>query len=196
MNSTSGSSETLGAAVRGVLHDHWGLFLAEGMVLVVLGILAVLAPVLASIAATVLFGWILLISGVVGLISTLRARGAPGFVWSLLSAITGIVAGAVLLLWPLQGALSLTAVLIAFLFIEGVVSIFYALEHRRGLSGRWGWMLASGLLDLLLGAVILSGLPAAAFWALGLIVGINLMFGGWALVAMALHARSASPLPV
>jgi uncharacterized membrane protein HdeD (DUF308 family) len=79
----------LGAAVRG----HWVLFLTEGMVLVILGILALLAPVIASVAATVFFGWLLLVSGIVGLVTTFRARHAPGFWWSLVSALIGIVAG-------------------------------------------------------------------------------------------------------
>src|SRR5215472_17183952 len=126
------SNEPLGvtelrSAVSAAIHRHWGLFLLEGIVLIVLGTLAILVPAVASLAATIFFGWILLLSGIVGLISTLRARQAPGFGWSLFSAITGIVAGIVLLLMPVQGTLSLTAVLIAFLFIEGFVSILYTL---------------------------------------------------------------------
>lgn len=178
------------SAVSAAIHRHWGLFLAEGIVLIILGTLAVLVPAVASLAATIFFGWILLLSGIVGLISTLRARQAPGFGWSLFSAITGIVAGIVLLLMPVQGTLSLTAVLIAFLFIEGFVSILYALEHRKGSSGRWAWMLASGIVDIILAGILFAGLPGTAVWALGLLVGINLIFGGWALVLMALHARS------
>jgi uncharacterized membrane protein HdeD (DUF308 family) len=69
----------------------------------------------------------------------------------------------------------------------------FALEHKRELSGRWGWMLASGIIDLILAAVILAGLPGTAAWALGLLVGINLVFGGTALIGMALHAREADP---
>jgi uncharacterized membrane protein HdeD (DUF308 family) len=189
MNTSIHSPEfrrTLSEAVR----RHWVLFLSEGIVLVILGLLAILVPAMASLAATVLFGWILLLSGVLGLITTIRARQAPGFWWSLLSALTGIVAGALLLGLPVLGTLSLTAVLSAFLLVEGVVSILYALEHRKGLSGRWGWMLASGILDLALGVILLAGLPGTAVWALGLLVGINLLVGGWALIWMALYARS------
>jgi uncharacterized membrane protein HdeD (DUF308 family) len=94
--------------------------------------------------------------------------------------------------WPVQGTLSLTAVLIAFLLVEGALTIMYALEHRSRPSGRWGWMLASGILDLLLGILLLAGLPGTALWALGLLIGINMLFGGWALVFMALHARPAA----
>jgi uncharacterized membrane protein HdeD (DUF308 family) len=74
------------------------------------------------------------------------------------------------------------------------VTIFYALEHRSGLSGRWGWMLASGIVDLVLGIVLFAGLPGSALWALGLLIGINMLFGGFALIAMALHARPAAAL--
>jgi uncharacterized membrane protein HdeD (DUF308 family) len=178
------------ATVREALHHHWGLFLCEGILLVVLGVAAIAMPALASLATTVLLGWLLLLSGIVGLISTIRARRAPGTAWSFVSALLAIAAGAVLLWLPLQGTLSLTAVLIAFLLVEGVVSIFYALEHRKAPTGRWGWMLASGIVDLVLGILLFSGLPGTALWALGLLVGINLLFGGWALIFMALHARS------
>jgi uncharacterized membrane protein HdeD (DUF308 family) len=174
------------------MSHHWGLFLLEGILLVLLGMAALAMPALASVAAAALFGWVLLLSGVMGLISTLRARRAPGFVWSLLSAILGVAAGAVLLWSPLRGTLSLTAVLIAFLVVEGVVSVFYGLEHRKALSGRWGWMVASGIIDVLLAALLYLGLPGSALWALGILLGINLLFGGWALIWMALHARSQS----
>ena len=178
--------------LSGTVGRHWVLFLSEGIALVILGLLALMAPTIASVAATVFFGWILLLSGVVGLMATFRARQAPGFWWSLLSALLGIVAGVVLLGWPLQGTLSLTAVLIAFLLLEGALSIMYALEHRSALSGRWSWMLASGILDMALGLLLFAGLPATALWALGLLLGLNLLFGGWALIFMALHARPAS----
>jgi uncharacterized membrane protein HdeD (DUF308 family) len=181
-----------GSQIGGAVRRHWVLFLSEGIVLVIFGVLALLAPVIASVAATVLFGWLLLLSGIVGLVTTFRARHAPGFWWSLLSAVIGIVAGVLLLGWPLLGTFSLVAVLIAFLLAEGAVSILYALEHRNALSGRWGWMLTSGIVDVVLGVVLFIGLPGTALWALGLLLGINLIFSGWALIFMALHARPTS----
>jgi hypothetical protein len=118
---------------------------------------------------------------------------SAGFLWSLVSAILGVAVGFVLLLWPLSGVLSLTLVLIVFFVIEGVASIMFALEHKRELSGRWGWMLASGIIDLILATIIFAGLPGTAAWAIGLLVGINMVFGGSALIAMALHAREIDP---
>ena len=192
MANSSGRIREARYQIGGAVRRHWVLFLTEGIVLVVLGVLALLAPMIASVAATVFFGWLLLLSGIVGLVATFRARHAPGFWWSLVSAAIGIVAGVLLIGWPLLGTLSLTAVLIAFLFAEGLVTIMYALEHRNALSGRWGWMLASGIVDVGLGVLLLIGLPGTALWALGLLLGINLIFGGWALIYMALHARPSS----
>lgn len=172
---------------------HKGLFLFEGTVLTVLGVCAVVVPVVASFAATLFFGWIFLLSGVVGLFTTYHGRRVPGFWWSLLSAMVGIAAGVLLLAWPAQGLFSLTSVLIAFLWVEGAVTVFYALEHRAG-PGRWGYMLASGIVDLTLGIMLFAGLPGTAAWAIGLLIGINMFFGGWALILMALSAPSDRPL--
>jgi uncharacterized membrane protein HdeD (DUF308 family) len=144
------------------------------------------------LAVTILFGWLFLVSGIVGLVTSFWMRQAPGFWWSLLSAVLGIVVGAMLLGSPLTGAFSLTLVLIAFFLIEGAVSIMFALDHKRELSGQWGWMLMSGLVDLALAVMILAGLPSTAAWAIGLLVGINMIFGGTALIAMALHARKSA----
>ena len=71
----------------------------------------------------------------------------------------------------------------------------YALDHKKDLSGRWGWMLASGIVDLVLAAIIFAGLPGTAAWAIGLLVGINMLFGGTSLIAIALHARASAPAP-
>jgi uncharacterized membrane protein HdeD (DUF308 family) len=167
--------------------------MGEGVVLLILGLAAIILPQVASVAIEILIGWLLLMSGIVGLWSSFATRHAPGFGWSLLSAAAGIVAGLVLLAWPLSGVVTLTLVLSAFLCVEGVVSIFYALEHRRELSGRWGMLLFSGVVDLVLAGLILAGLPASAGWAIGVLVGINLVMGGVALIAMASHARTPAP---
>jgi uncharacterized membrane protein HdeD (DUF308 family) len=177
-------------AATAALHEHWVLFLVEGVVLLVLGATAVVLPPIATLAVTILLGWLFLVSGIVGLVTTYWMRHAPGFWWSLLSAVLGIIVGAMLLASPLIGAFSLTLVLVAFFLVEGAVSIMFALDHKRELSGQWGWMLVSGIIDLGLAIMIFAGLPSTAAWAVGLLVGINMIFGGSALIAMALHART------
>jgi uncharacterized membrane protein HdeD (DUF308 family) len=174
-------------------HDHWRMFLIEGIVLVVLGTAAIVLPPLAGVATAIVLGWLFLIGGIVGLISTFGARQAPGFAWSLLSALVAVIAGGVLLWNPVQGLITLTYVLIAYFIVDGVLIIALAISHRRALSGRWEWMMVNGVIDLVLAAVIISGLPGSLLWALGLLVGIDLVFGGWSLIVMALAARKASP---
>ena len=189
MSTQQSGIQNIQRAATAALHEHWVLFLVEGVVLLVLGATAVVLPPIATLAVTILFGWLFLVSGIVGLVTSFWMRQAPGFWWSLLSAVLGIVVGAMLLGSPLTGAFSLTLVLIAFFLIEGAVSIMFALDHKRELSGQWGWMLMSGIVDLALAIMIFAGLPSTAAWAVGLLVGVNMIFGGVALIAMALHAR-------
>jgi len=170
---------------------HWKAFLFEGILLAVLGLAAMIVPPLASLAVTIFLGWMFLISGIGGLIVTFWARNMPGFWWSLISAALAVLAGMVLLARPVQGILTLTIVVGAYFLAEGVATIMYALEHRRELSERWSWMLFSGVLDILISAMIITGLPGSAEWAIGLLVGINLLFGGATLIGMALAARKA-----
>ncbi len=184
------------AAITNSLRAHWKFFLIEGILLVILGMIAICVPPLATVTVEIFVGWLILLSGVLGLVMTFQTRGSPGFGWSLLSAVVGIAAGIVLLLWPLSGVLTLTVMLTAFLTVEGVVSIMYALAHRRESSSRWQMMLFSGIVDLILAGLILAGLPGTAAWAIGLIVGVNLLFGGIALVAIALQARSGTAMTV
>ena len=146
----------MGAAVRA----HWKAFLFEGILLVILGLGAIIVPPLASLAVTIVLGWMFLIGGIAGLIVTFWARQMPGFWWSLLSAVLGIGAGIILLARPIQGTLTLTIVVGAYFLAEGVASVMYAFEHRRELSQRWSWMLFAGLLDILISAMIIVGLPA------------------------------------
>jgi uncharacterized membrane protein HdeD (DUF308 family) len=175
----------MSAAVR----EHWMAFLIEGILLVILGLAAMIVPPLASLAVTIFLGWMFLISGIAGLVLTFWARKMPGFWWSLISAALAVVAGIILLAQPVQGTLTLTVVVGAYFLAEGVATIMYALEHRRELSERWAWLLVAGVMDLLIAAVIIAGLPGSALWAVGLLVGINLLFGGATLIAMALAAR-------
>ena len=179
------------AKVNAAVREHWKAFLIEGILLVILGLAAMVVPPLASLAVTIFLGWMFLISGIAGLVLTFWARQMPGFWWSLLSAALALVAGVVLLAEPVQGALTLTIVVGAYFLAEGVATIMYALEHRRELSERWSWMLVAGLMDILIAAVIISGLPGSALWAVGLLVGINLLFGGASLIGVALAARKA-----
>jgi uncharacterized membrane protein HdeD (DUF308 family) len=135
----------------------------------------------------------------VGLVATFRGRQAPGFGWSLLSALVALITGTVLLWNPLQSLIALphslitlAYVLIAFFIVDGILMIVLAIAHRRELSGKWEWIMINGVVDLILAGIIIAGLPGTLVWALGILVGIDMLFGGASLIAMALHAREES----
>ena len=121
----------LQSAMNAAVKTHWKAFLFEGIVLALLGLAAMIVPPLASLAVTIFLGWMFLLSGIVGLFATYWARQMPGFWWSLFSAALAVLAGGLLLARPAQGILTLTIVVGAYFLAEGVVTIMYALEHRR-----------------------------------------------------------------
>ena len=183
------TQRSMGPGLPGLIHDHWGLFLTEGIILTILGLAAMLLPPLAGLATAIILGWLFLLAGIVGLFATYRARQAPGFAWSLLSALVAVLAGVALLWNPVQGLFTLTYVLIAFFVFDGLFMIALGLAHRRELSGRWEWLVFNGVIDLVLAGIVIAGLPGTLAWALGLLVGIDMIFGGASLIAMALTAR-------
>jgi len=184
--------EKMQSEMSAAVKAHWKAFLFEGILLAVLGLAAMILPTFASLAVAIFLGWMFLISGIGGLIVTYWARNMPGFWWSLISAALAVLAGGILLARPMQGVLTLTIVVGAYFLAEGVASIMYALEHRRELTGRWSWILVAGLMDILIAFIVIAGLPGSAEWVLGLLVGINLLFGGATLIGMALAARNSA----
>ena len=182
----------LQARMSAEVRAHWQAFLIEGILLAILGLAAMIVPPLASLAVTIFLGWMFLISGIAGLALTFWARQMPGFWWSLISAVLALGAGIILLARPVQGTLTLTIVVGAYFLAEGVATIMYALDHRRELLQRWSWLLVAGLMDILIAFIIIAGLPGSAVWAIGLLVGINLLFGGASMIGIALAARQNS----
>jgi len=174
------------------IHAHWKLFFAEGIVMMILGLLAIAVPEVATLAITLFIGWLFFIGGIFRTISVLQHRAMPGFTWSLLTAVLAILLGLILILRPIAGVLTLTIWLIVFFIVEGIAAIFLAIEHRRHLPS-WGWVLLSGLVDLVLAYLIWEGWPSSAGWAIGLLVGINMVFVGLSLVMTALAARTMAP---
>lgn len=162
-----------------------------GVLLIILGALAIVLPGIATLATSLFIGWLLLFAGIVGLIAVLTSgTSAPGFWWNLVTAVLYLLAGAVLLWNPVAGAVTLTIILAAYLLASGVLKLIAAFEYRNAIPRAWGWMLLSGIVDIILGALIVTGLPGTAVWVLGLLVGIDLLVSGVALLLASFHARS------
>jgi len=181
--------EALRRRIAVAVRAHWKLFIAQGALMMLLGALAIALPNISTLAVELLIGWLFLIGGALRAAAAWRARHFPGSGWSLATSLLAALLGLVLLLGPAQGVRTLTIVLVAFFVIEGAVAILLALEFRPHLQ-HWAWTLLSGLVDLVLAYLIWQGWPATATWAIGLLVGINMLFVGWSLVMTALAARS------
>lgn len=180
------------ARVSGELGDHRRLLFLEGIILIVFGFGAIILPEIAIAGIAILLGWLFLGAGLVGLVTTLSARHAPGFAWAIASALISIVAGVLLTIWPMHGFYSLTFVLAGFLAADGVLMIMFGMEHRRSMSRQWSWIVTNGVLDLLLAPLILIvTFAAAAFWLLPLVIGLDMLFAGASLIALAVAAHPA-----
>jgi uncharacterized membrane protein HdeD (DUF308 family) len=190
MSSSNLSISDMQHAVRDTVRHHWQLFLTQGVIMTILGVLAVIWPQISTVAVDVYVGWLFLLSGVVGLATMFLAQDVQAFLWLLLTAALSLFVGIVLLWHPVEGAVSLTLVLIAFFIVEGIFQIAASISYRDVFADSWGWMLASGIADLILAALIIKGWPSTAGWALGLIVGVNLVTSGAAIIMVALAGRS------
>ena len=177
------NGDAVTAPVTKLLHDHWVVFVLEGVALILLGVVAIVVPSIGSSEVTVVLGWIFLVSGAIGLATTYWARQAPGLWWSLVSALLAILVGVVLIAnkphnlygglmgWPFENVGPLRLILVLFFLVEGGASIMFAIEHRRQFSGRWAWMVGSGVIDIFLASILIFDLPGSSAWTLGLLVG-------------------------
>jgi uncharacterized membrane protein HdeD (DUF308 family) len=172
------------------VRDHWVLFLIQGLVMAILGLFAVAAPVIATLAVEIYAGWLFLISGIVGIVTLFTRQNISSFLWTLIAAVLALVVGFLLIWRPAAGVVSLTLLLTGFFIAEGIVQIQAAFKYRSAVGNAWTWMLFSGVVDLVLAAIILMGWPGTAAWTLGLLVGINLFMSGLALVMTSLACRS------
>jgi uncharacterized membrane protein HdeD (DUF308 family) len=177
------------AETKQLIAEKWGWFLALGIVLIVVGFIAILFPFISTIAAKILLGWLFLVGGVMMILHAFSSQGWEGFIWSLLIGILYAVAGAYLAFFPLTGLVTL-AILLSILFLaEGVFEIIMAFRVRP--HEGWGFLLLSGIAALAVGVLIALDLPGSATWALGLLVGINLLFTGWSYIFLAMAGRRA-----
>ncbi len=172
------------------LAAHWRLFLFEGVILVILGILAIAVPAVATLAVDIYIGWLFLFAGIVGFFAVFSMPDIASFLLSLIPAALSIVIGGLLIWKPAEGALTLTALLVIFFAAEGLFQIVTSIAYRDYIEDAWGWILLSGIADLVLAGIIVYGWPVTATWALGVLAGVNLITSGLAIAMVALAGRS------
>jgi uncharacterized membrane protein HdeD (DUF308 family) len=186
------SSSQLESRLRKHLHDHWKAYTLQGVIEIIIGILAILAPFAATLATTIFFGWLFLIGGVVGAIAAFRMREAPGFWANLALSVLGALLGILFLVNPLSGAVTLTWVLATFFILSGVFNFAIARAFSAS-TGRFWIVVVSGVIDIALALMLIIGLPMTAIWAIGLFVGISFLTSGFSVLFSALDARNNPP---
>ncbi len=172
------------------LRKQWKWFLLMGILMMVLGFLAIGASTAVTLVSVVLLGSVLLAGGIIQIAYAFWARQWSGFFFSLLAGIIYTVTGFLLIVHPTAGALSLTLLLAAFYIIGGLFRIVGSLMMQ---FEQWGWALLSGIIKFVLGVLIWMGWPETGLWVFGLFIGIDLVFYGWFWVLLSLEAKKLSP---
>lgn len=183
------AAAALREAMRETVKRYSLWYLIQGVLLVVAGVLALVYPIVASVAVVSLLAWVLIISGVLQGIGLIGASNVPHYWLQLISAVLAILIGVLLLGSPDSGLLIMTVLLIVYFMVEGIAKVIFALTIRP--FPNWGWVLGSGVVGILLALVLWSNMPLSAEWVLGLMLGILLICEGAALTALAWHVRRA-----
>jgi len=167
------------------VREHRGWFLVLGIVLVILGILAIAYDVLTTVVSVLVFGWLLVIAGVVEIVHGFQTHRWGGFFLHLLVALLYLVLGVLFVARPLIGAASLTLFLAAFFFVAGIFEIIATIRLKPPHAV---WPILAGVVTLLLGVLLWYQWPVSGLYFIGLAVGINLIFRGWAWIMLPMAA--------
>ena len=189
IESTTSEIKQMQQKMQHYFQTHWKLFLAEGIFLIILGIIAIVVPHFFTVAIVVSLGWILLFGGVFLITRALLFFRMPGFGLWLFMGLLQLVIGYLFLAQPLEGILTLTLLMTLFFALEGIAKISLAFMMRP--LAHWGYVLFSGLTALILAVVVWMGWPGTAEWLLGLLFGINMFFGGLSLVNISLRYKES-----
>jgi uncharacterized membrane protein HdeD (DUF308 family) len=185
--SLDSAAQVMREAMRETVNEHSLLYLVQGGLLFLAGILALIYPVASSYAVVVLLGWLLIVSGFVQGISLWDARNVPNFWLQLVSMLLSVMVGVLLIRHRSEGLLVLTLLMLVYFMIEGISKIIFSLTIRP--FPNWGWVLASGIVGILLALYLWSNLPVTAIWLLGVLLGIQLICEGAALGYLAWKVR-------
>ena len=172
------------------LRRTWGWFLALGIVLICLGTIALLMTPVATLAAVLVLGWLMLASGVIEIIHAFRVRGWGGVFLHLIGGIVGVLIGLLVVTRPVAGALAWTLLFASFFTVIGVFRIVAALRLK---FANWGWAVFDGAITLLAGILVWASWPWSGLWFLGVALAVTLLMRGWSYVMLAIAVRRAPP---
>lgn len=171
------------------IRRNWAWFLFLGILLVVLGTVAVALSYTTTLLSIFLIGILLAVAGLTELVSSFWAKEWSGFLTSLLGGLLYLVTGGIFLFKPIPAAAILTLLIASLFLVSGIYKIVYSGWTR---FQHWGWVFFSGIVSTLLGFLILNDWPEASLWVIGLFIGIDLIVSGWTWIIVALSARNLS----
>ncbi len=178
---------SLDPEVRDGLSRSWKGLMTVGIIAIVIGCIAILVPAVASVGTAIFIGWVLLIVGAFMVAAAFSAHSVGTLLWRMLWAVLTVIVGLWLIVEPHNGTLTLTLVLGIYFLFMGVTRIAIAFVARGEPNA--GWLGLSGVCGLLIGILVLAKFPSSADWAIGLLVGIDLIFAGWTLTSVALLGK-------
>jgi uncharacterized membrane protein HdeD (DUF308 family) len=177
--SLESAAQALREAMRETVKRHSLWYLVQGALMVLGGVVALVYPIVSSVGVVLFLGWILILGGIVQGISLIGANEVPHFWLQLVSVVLSVIVGLLFIRNPGEGLLALTLLLIVFFMVEGFSKLIFALTIRP--FPNWGWVLASGVIGILLSFYLWANLPVTAIWLLGVLIGIQLICEGAAL---------------
>jgi len=174
------------STMQAAISENKGWFYFLGILLIILGVAAIAFPFVTTIAAKIFLGWLFMIGGILQIVHAFSTRAWSEFFLDLLIGVLYVVAGGWLAFFPLTGILTLTLLLALMFIVEGVLEAGIAFRIRP--HAGWVWMLLSGIVAIAVGVLLIAQLPSSAAWAIGLLVGINLIMSGFAYLFLPLAA--------
>lgn len=186
------AAAVLREATRETFRRRSMLFMIQGGLLVVAGVVALIAPIFASEFFVIFLGWLLIIAGIAQAISLIGATKVHYFWLQLVSAVLAMIVGFMLISRPEAGLLAATLLMVAYFMVDGLQRVVFALMIRP--MRNWGWLLLSGVLGVLISFVLVWNMPEVAGWLLGFLLGINLIVVGGAMGYLAWDLRRSTAL--
>jgi uncharacterized membrane protein HdeD (DUF308 family) len=181
----SATPSTLGALVPQAI--NWSIALS--VLLIIAGLFAICVPLISGVGITLLFGWLMILSGITHFIFAFKTHTTGGVIWELIIGAIYLFTGVYLIMHPLDALLVLTLILACYLFFEAIAEFvqYFQLRPRHGA----GWILVDGVITLILAIMIWRSWPASSVWVIGTLVGISMLFSGFSRLMLSLAAKRA-----
>ncbi|MFV0445359.1 MAG: HdeD family acid-resistance protein [Planctomycetaceae bacterium] len=185
--------DTIADELSGIdeLQKRWGWFVGLGILLIMLGSVAIGYSVVTTLTTMIFIGWLMIFAGILQSAHAFNCRSWGGFFFDLIAGILYTVVGFFMITEPGETSITLTLLIAASLIVSGLFRVAAAIATR---FPHWGWLVLSGIINIALGVMIWRQWPLSGLWVIGMFVGIDMLFNGWALFMLGMAAKSSQPV--